>query len=401
MLLNLVVILSFLAELQIIRRFKFSFLSPVSLFFYGINIYFILPVIVGVNYSFFGSEPFDGWFYYFKSVDDYHVFLFLLFSFCAFLVFSFPFLILKFNNFAFNHTAKYLSSSGIYIIPVVLMSIYLWSLGRHIYFSGYTVDYDSDFMGKLATLEAILIFFFIFTENKHSKVIYGLIMLVNCILLLSMGGRMYVLLSLISLGSFFYGHRTISVHMFLNIIIAIVGLVLVGMWRLDGVKYEFFSYILLAEPMYTSYSIFSFIHNNEIPMIAVPINFINSFLMSMPSFLVDKTRCLISVENLGFSYDSPLGATSLFVSLIANFGVLGSFVFLMLFSLSICLSKNSDRIFLQSYYYISCGVIPFMLFRDAFGISIKVLFLTGFLIPFIISLIDFFVPKKEVAYYEG
>ncbi|KKY69295.1 hypothetical protein OA40_05605 [Morganella morganii] len=362
--------------------------SSVSFFTLGLIFYFIIPIIIGENFAFIHIEQFNYWYVEYLKLTEYNKLSILAFSLLIFLAFHLGFngKNKKISTISENKT---ISTSWLYIAPLLAISIYLWLQGKDLYFQGYSSGYHSNIMGKLATLQILLLsLLFISKKKSFSFIFYSVLFALNSLLLLSMGGRMYIILSVFSVMAFCFKYNKPSIKVIASVLAILVILVIVGMWRLDGVKFELFFYILFAEPVFTSFSLLSFAANNALPIIGIPINFVNSFVLVLPSFILNKEDIIINVSDMGFDYISPLGATSLFVSLLGNFGVLGSFVFIYLFSKILSISRQSSKIYFQCFYYISCGVIPFMLFRDSFGISLKVMILTGLIFPYIFIKID-------------
>lgn len=380
--------LTILMMLFINKKTNVKLVSAISFFTLGLVFYFIIPILIGENFNFIHIKQFNYWHTEYSKLTEYNKLSILAFSLLIFLAFHLGFNEKNKKAITTSHN-KTITTSWLYIIPLLLISTYLWFQGKDLYFQGYGSGYHSDIMGKLATLQILLLsLLFISKKTSFSFIFYGILFALNSFLLLSMGGRMYIILSVFSIMAFCYKYNKPSIKVIASVLTILVVLVIVGMWRLDGVKFEFFFYILFAEPVFTSFSLLSFAANNSLPIISVPINFINSFILILPSFILNKEDVIINISDMGFDYISPLGATSLFVSLLGNFGVLGSFIFIYLFSKILSISRQSPKVYFQCFYYISCGVIPFMLFRDSFGISLKVMILTGLIFPYIFIKID-------------
>ncbi|MEM8006591.1 hypothetical protein Q4R45_20735, partial [Morganella morganii subsp. sibonii] len=189
---------------------------------------------------------------------------------------------------------KTISTSWLYIAPLLAISIYLWLQGKDLYFQGYSSGYHSNIMGKLATLQILLLsLLFISKKKSFSFIFYSVLFALNSLLLLSMGGRMYIILSVFSVMAFCFKYNKPSIKVIASVLAILVILVIVGMWRLDGVKFELFFYILFAEPVFTSFSLLSFAANNALPIIGIPINFVNSFVLVLPSFILNKEDIII------------------------------------------------------------------------------------------------------------
>ena len=160
-----------------------------------------------------------------------------------------------------------------------------------------------------------------------------------------------------------------------------------------NITYEQMIYIGIAEPTFTWISAISMYDLNELPLIAFPYNFISSFINFIPSSVLSDKSELIS--DLSLNYDAPLGATNILLSLIANFGVLGSMIALFCLGFFLSLIRlHWQTAFGLSYYYCVCGIIPFQLFRDDMGIVNKQIFSNLLFVPMII----FFIHRFFVGY---
>ena len=90
----------------------------------------------------------------------------------------------------------------------------------------------------------------------------------------------------------------------------------------SGFSIDSFLYIGIAEPVFTWISVESMFSSNELPLIAMPYNFF-FFFFEFCSYSIIPNKAEF-IQPITLNYDNPFGATSLLVSLIANFGILGS-----------------------------------------------------------------------------
>ena len=363
--------------------------SPLNLFTFGLNFYFILPVLYGVNSQKFDIPQFSGWINTFDSLSDSDVYFILFFTFICYVSFLLPCVYFYFTQPKRKYF-KQVNLSFFYLF-IAIFSFFIWYLGRNSFFSGYKSGYDSSVLGLFATLNVLLIFFFI-SSSRFSKA-YLCLLVINSVLMLSMGGRMYVVLAIIALVIHKQEHDGLRIKYLMYLILAVIAMVLIGMWRLDGVKLDIFLYILLAEPIFTSYSMLSFVQSNEMPLFGIPYNFVNSFLMFLPSVIIDKSQFIVRIE--GFDFISPVGAISFLVSLIGNFGIIGSLIFLLLLSYIVNKAFSSSNNLAFIFSCIAMAVLPFMLFRDPFGVSMKIMFMSGFIIPAMALLVHSILPKVK------
>ncbi|WP_387491264.1 hypothetical protein [Photorhabdus sp. RM96S] len=374
-----------------------------KLFLFGVCYYFILPIIVGENKEIFNIIYFEHWFETFELVNINEKLFIIFYSIILFLAYLLGCKISQIIGYKNNSfiTANALinkkghglgqTSSLLISILIFFICIPIWIHSSHFFFQGYSVGYDSSIMGKMVTLNLLLTTFVFCIKKSVSLNIkifsFGLV-ITNSLLLLSMGGRMYVLIFLIFMISWFYDSRKIPNKIIIAFIIASFLLITVGVIRSHSVSINLFSYIALAEPVFTSFSLFSFLtHDNNFHYFNFPTNFLNAFLLILPNFLDYKKSLMINMEDLGFVFYAPLGATSLIVSLIGNFGTIGGVFFILLMSTLIETIRYSQNVVLRVFYTMLCSVIPFMLFRDSFGIVIKVSIFTGLILPSIFMLI--------------
>ena len=167
--------------------------------------------------------------------------------------------------------------------------------------------------------------------------------------------------------------------------VIIVFLLAVGIWRMGDTDFTIdqLAYIGVAEPTFTWISAISMYDLNDLPLFAFPGNFISSFINFIPLSVFPNKSEFIS--DLSLNYYAPMGATNVLLSLISNFGILGSMV--ALFCLGFLLSQVRLRwqtVFGKTYYYCICGIIPFQLFRDDMGIVNKQFFSNFLLVPILI-----------------
>lgn len=271
-------------------------------------------------------------------------------------------------------------------------------------FKGYQVDYDTDFMGSIATLNTFFLFFLLYNKGKEQKdsgsrfiELYLILSILEfSVVLLGLGSRMYIMVPLISYIIYLIDHQKISFKkLFFRGILIILFLLGVGIWRLGDTNFSIDAllYIGVAEPVFTWISAESMFSMNNLPLLAFPSNFLTSFINFIPTILLpDKTDYITQLTIL---YDSPLGATNILVSLIGNFGLLGSCF--ALFCLGFLLSFiriQGTSLFLKTYYYCLCGILPFQLFRDNISIVNKMLFYNFLIFPFIFLLIEKFIANK-------
>lgn len=367
------------------------------LFFFGVLYYLLLPIIV-VRLKLL--EDYPGMHHVYAYYDTNYLCLYLFI------------IVLLIGSFYFGSLIplKYLRKRKKYdkVSPVVggrdllFMSLPFFMYGQYVIygninnlFQGYSVEYDVLFMGTIATLNTLFLFLFIYNKGKKSvkcryiNIFFALSAIEFSVVLLGLGSRMYIMIPCIAYILFLLDKNKINIKkMFLWGGLGVFFFLFIGVWRSGKIiSLDFLLYIGAAEPVFTWISAASMFSMNSLPLIAFPSNFITSFYNFIPSVLLPDKNELVSP--IALEFDSPLGATNILVSLISNFGILGSCVaiFLLGFLLTfICL--NFRTLFGRTYYYCICGVIPFQLFRDAIPIVNKMLFYNLLLFPLILFFIE-------------
>lgn len=384
------------------RTFK---LFHIYLFIFGFLYYLILPLLVVIVEGFDG---YPGMQHLYKNFNPEIVFpyttwvtIFLL----SFLAGSL--LPLKYSSIKLKAKTEWVIGAR----DIALISISFFLIGQYTIisnsnnlFKGYQVDYDTDFMGSIATLNTFFLFFLLYNKGKEQKdsgsrfiELYLILSILEfSVVLLGLGSRMYIMVPLISYIIYLIDHQKISFKkLFFRGILIILFLLGVGIWRLGDTNFSIDAllYIGVAEPVFTWISAESMFSMNNLPLLAFPSNFLTSFINFIPTILLpDKTDYITQLTIL---YDSPLGATNILVSLIGNFGLLGSCF--ALFCLGFLLSFiriQGTSLFLKTYYYCLCGILPFQLFRDNISIVNKMLFYNFLIFPFIFLLIEKFIANK-------
>ncbi|WP_120806415.1 hypothetical protein [Yersinia sp. IP36721] len=401
-------IISFFLLSSIYFLLSSSGLNHKKLFLFGINYYFILPLFVGCNYNIFKLAAFDNWHDVFINVTEEQK-EFLLFYSIILVLFYF------FGSWLASHLCKKkgfldmqgvcsikglgTTSSIILLIPAIMVTVVIWYYARDAFFKGYSGEYDIGIRGKMSTLALLwLVISFSLRPSINRYIIYFSIVLLilNNVLLLSMGGRMYVIVSAVYILMWFYDRKKLPGRVIIYFLLLSLFLVLVGVIRSGDFNINMLSYIALAEPVYTSFSLFSFLSNDSnFNIFNYPYNYINSFLLILPDVNSYKTGAELTLNDVGFDFISPVGATSFFASLIGNFGVVGGVFFISMLSFFLELLLHSRSMILRNMYLISCAIIPFMLFRDGFSVVTKVTVFSGFIIPFIMFTLSFFLIKLK------
>ena len=144
---------------------------------------------------------------------------------------------------------------------------------------------------------------------------------------------------------------------------------------------------LAAEPVFTSFSLVSFLSYNHIPWLEFPRFLAGDFLNLVPSaILSNKMDLFPDPIQAGFFFVSPLGAMSSWVSFIINFGLAGTAIVMafMGFGLRRLLMKAANSPISKTQYLICSAFLTFSFFRDPFSVSlVKNFFEFGLVMPFV------------------
>jgi hypothetical protein len=259
---------------------------------------------------------------------------------------------------------------------------------RELLFSGYEEEYDLYLMGPLATLQMLILFQYLMYRSSGVTVAarLNLILLVaTSIILLGMGGRLYVVTSLAAIYFYYWnwGSKSAAARRksLFKIFWIMIAFAVIGMWRMGETNYLQLGFYLFAEPLFTSISAFSFMQNWEGALFAAPKDFFQAFLNIVPSWLwQDKAEYFSSLVTEGYGVLSPFGALSIVASTVGNFGFIGGLAFVLLVGFIMGRSQiNAVTPISRALYCYLTGLVLFIFFRDPFQVQVK-LVLTGYLL---------------------
>lgn len=278
-------------------------------------------------------------------------------------------------------------------LPFLLLAILLLYSNRGSFFTGYTT-YETSFLGFIASTVTLFLALYLYFECKRKVHYYYkayciIILAIFSIILLGLGSRMYVLIPVISILLCLVDQKKVKlVNLFALLILFLFIFILIGVWRQGStVDIETMLYIAIAEPAYTYITTVSYFAKNPIPLFSFPYNFISSFINFLPTFVFPaKSEFIYGISE---NFIRPFGATSIIVSLISNFGLIGSLIMLFLLGFLFTIIRyNFTSAFGKTYYYCICSVLCFQFFRDSFTIINKVLLYNFLLLPLILLIIQ-------------
>lgn len=378
------------------------------LFLFGYIFYLFTPYIVGTTHLFEGFPGIELYQGFFNKIPENKLKAYMTITLSwlpAFYLGHFCYKFLKpykrtLQLFPATPTSYGVSYIAILLIVVLILFSYL---GRNSLFGGYG-SYDIAARGKMSTLLVAFNFFLLYQLLTRQRVSWLLIggTVLTAFLLLTMGGRMYVFQTFIV----YLVYKTSFANQRWNLYqitgFAVMGFFVgsaFGVWRMgasfgiDRALYSFF-----AEPTFTWFSTSTFLINNEIPKFNIPWNFITSFLNLVPNTIFSFQPYIVSAQGMGYSYENPLGADSVWTTYIINFGSYGSFLFLFVtgFMLNFLRHLSEKSRFWAVYYILICGMLPFQFFRDGFYIINKQLFFNFLLLPAVIL-----ICLKTIIYFQN
>lgn len=292
------------------------------------------------------------------------------------------------------------------LLPVLALFAYV---SRGSFSATYTME-GTDAKGKLASILVIFNFLLIYqliSKQRLSRLLFGATLLAAGLMLLT-GGRLYTFQTIIILLLYktsFSPKRwkipQIGVVVCLGFLLAtLTGLRRNGAsFSLDRAAYSFFS-----EPIFTWISTSTFLMGNDIPWLNAPLNFLTSFFNMVPNSIVPLKQFVVSSHE-HYSFQTPLGAESVWSNVIINFGIIGSFLFMWItgFMLNLLRHLSEENHFWAAYYIMVCAMLPFQFFRDGFYIVNKQLFFNFLFLPlmmlFVLRCIRYAQAKKTNELY--
>lgn len=275
------------------------------------------------------------------------------------------------------------------LLPIyaLLLTIFAYQ-ARELLFGGYLEGYDASLMGPMATVEMVLLYQYIACKDaglRRHSLLAGWLLLASSIVLLSMGGRIYVASAFAAVVFYRWRFVTLSVSarrfLMMWIVFAPLALAVIGMVRLGSFDIMTLGFFLFAEPLFTSISGISFMLDDRWNWLAFPGEFISSFVNVVPSSIwPNKVDHIVQLSDIYSSYESPFGAQSIIVSTIGNFGFVGGLMFVAAVGFFVgrkALMASTPHS--RALYCFLISILPFLFFRDPYQIQVK-LVITGLLL---------------------
>lgn len=278
----------------------------------------------------------------------------------------------------------------------VLLLVILMFLASDMLFSGYVGGYDPVIMGPIATLQMLILFQYLLFKSSGNRAAaqLNLALLIVCsVVLLSMGGRLYVATSLTAILFYKWNWEARAAsarrRALMWAFFAVVVFALLGMLRM-GVFSPFFVLLyIFLEPLFTSISAFSAMRGDWALVAGTPNDFLFAFVNIVPSWLWPGKAAFIASAVDESTFFSPFGAKSIVASTIQNFGFVGGLVFIAIVGFVMGRSRiNATSPISIAFYCYLIGLLLFIFFRDPFQIQVK-LVLTGMLLMWLYRGISF------------
>jgi len=382
----------------------------VLLFSIGYFFYWVLPIGIGAAHLLADAPVMALWYSIYSKISEQTIALYLVISLCCYLAFwlgswqgtrqcrGLP---PRYRNIYFSIRLLDVPLA----VGIVLAGIYAFVLRGQL-FHGYTSFAETGWDTSRGSFTAVSVFLlslaFLYSAKRQEKMTetptprnllfnrYFIAYFIVAFLVLSLGGRLYFVSSLVMLLIYWTVYfRRISSRAALNVFLTLAIVAgLVGALRLNGpISTTALMLGLFQEPLFTGFSLTSYLSANTFEILRFPIFLLSDLLNLIPSALFpNKAELLLDPANYGFPLFNPLGATNSFYSFMINFGFLGTFAFLFLMGWLMSLLRGRDRNLLSRVIYVMLsGWIGFTFFRDAFSISlVKSMFQFSVLVPVLI-----------------
>lgn len=334
--------------------------------------------------------------------SDIYTGLYLLFAIIYLGIFTYGFYAIPekmcmYSDYGIGHGTEKLT---IFVVIIfTLIAAFVVDLREIISPAGYGVEYDTIHRGQLTTLFLMSIWWLIYLKlsdvsNFNIRLIFLVILCCGLNLLL-LGSRLGFITGIIAflIYSYFHkvqgGRRVVKIIKFAALaIMAAIGMGYVGVARTGGdVFAEGIITILAAEPIFIYASVPAYFSNSNLELVAIPWDIFSSIVGSVPSFLFPaKNEFFETYTALNKGSESGFGGINHIVLLISNFGLVGFPVVAYfegaLFAM-LCRKFQTNKFFLTAGAC-SVAILPFMMFREGYQTTIKLLLFNFLLLPYLI-----------------
>ena len=383
--------------------------NHVLLFSLGFVVYWIVPIAVGQSGLFASAPVMDVWYGLYRKIPEATRTLYLLMCLGAYGAFVAGTVLCRRLR-----PGTYTVSRPIFFdrrplnfflgLGVLAAAVYAVQL-RGDFFRGYTSGDVYSNVGARGSFVAISVFLlslaFLYSLKKQEKQpdlsfrqavshYFFAVYFAAAILVLSLGGRLYLFSSLLMLLVYYtvYFQKIAYRPFFLVVLSGLLLSGLVGTLRLGaGFSFSEVLFNLAAEPLFNSISLLQFLVDGRLDLVNAPIFLLGDFINLIPTALFPgKSAFLLSPDDYGYHVFSPLGSLSTFFSFMINFGILGTMLFMFVLAFGLQLLRSRGRSLLSKTIYVMVsGWLATTFFRDPFSISlVKSIFQYSILFPAIV-----------------
>ena len=380
--------------------------NHILMFSLGFLFYWMVPIVVGMNRLFESELAMRLWYQVFDVISPEAIAIYLGIALCCYLSFVagtvFTTRLFR-TQTCYKEIFFYPRLLDIMLLLALIVAGIYGFLLRDELFHGYTAWSAGEGTEKRGPFIAASVFLlaltFVYMAKKHEATgftigfgrllanRYFLSYIAVAILVLSLGGRLYFVSSLVMLlvyrSVYFSRISTKAALISLGSVAGLSGLV--GLFRLGGdVNFQSGLLNVFIEPLFTGFSLIHFLGDATFEWVKFPVFLLSSFINLAPTALLPgKADYIIAPEDYGYVAFAPGGALNSYFSFMINFGILGTMVFFFLFSGFLNYLKLQDRrLLFRVIYVMLCGWLGFTFFRDAFFISIvKTMFQFSVLTP--------------------
>lgn len=384
-------------------------MDPILTFSVGYLFYWLFPVVLGTSGAFAEQPGMGLWYDVFRRVPPSTLVLYVLIVNAVYLAF-----VAGYTRSAGRNAGLPTPSPvrfvpnllGVLFVPLLALAALASFLLRSEFFRGYTTESiltETGIRGAFVAISSGLLGLALLRYSARALTrrksivrsipsdLFFVVYFLVAILVASLGGRLYLVSALLMIAAYRSAYeRRIGYRAFLiGSLVAAGGAAIIGIVRLGmGVNETAVLFNLAAEPLFTSFSLLSFLVNNHPDLLRIPVFLASDFANLIPTALFPgKAALLRDPNNYGFPVLAPLGALNSYFSFMINFGALGTIA--ALYAGGAWLGRLRQREgspVARTAYSMITGWAAFTLFRDPFSVSIvKNIFEFSILLPAIFA----------------
>lgn len=381
-------------------------IDHVVLFSFGFVFYGILPIALGVSRIGSGNFGLNVWFAYFDAnvgLSQIAIYLASMLLFYGAFVGGSRLGARRKSHLSLLALDMDVNALNLFWPAIVgFGAAYVWAV-RGSLFKGYTAYAEFYSAGGTLSAVALILLSFVllrasFSEGVRpsagSRGVMRLYIAVYCcfaVVLLSLGGRLYVVTSIMMVLTYVSMYRRRLPYKAVASLFAAgaAGVGAIGVIRLGagGLSPIALMENIFGEPLFTSFSLLNFLGQNRFELVNVPRFLAGDLLNLIPSFIFpSKTLFLPDPSRFGYVIYAPLGALHMFFSFVINFGIIGSALVLLGLGAWLSWIGGQNSPLARVIYSMVSGSLAFTLFRDPFSVSlVKNMFEFSVLVPALLT----------------